>query len=197
MSRATVRATIAILAAALAVGAAAAWGQSAPAGPTVARSSQGVAGRTVIAWSAPFAQFQAERARRSDCSRGQRSLVLFIPAAQGPDQRTSCTAELNQSVMISPAGIICTVPDRGFCTDTARINDVRRVHLSIDGVPVKVRQFDWVSRQAFRVDGTEASVAGYMYIISGLPAGEHTIVAAATFRNPTQRFRMTATVTVR
>jgi hypothetical protein len=61
---------------------------------------------------------------------------------------------------------------------------------------VKVRQFDWVSRQAFDVDGTAASVAGYMYI-SRLPAEERTIVAAATSRNPTERFRMTATVTVR
>jgi hypothetical protein len=99
--------------------------------------------------------------------------------------------------MVSPAVFLCTVPDRGFCTDTARINDVRRVRITIDGQPVTVRQFDWVSRQAFRLKGQQAAVAGYMYIVRGLTPGLHTIVASATFRNPTQSVRTTASITVR
>jgi hypothetical protein len=99
--------------------------------------------------------------------------------------------------MVTPAAVICTVPDRGYCTDTSRINDVRRVRVTIDGVPVTIRNFDWVSRQAFRLGGTAASVAGYMYIVSGLAPGTHTIVASATYRDPVERFRMTATITVR
>lgn len=184
-------------AAALAAGAVVAAGQSAPSGPQIARSSDGVGGRTVIAWSAPFAQYQIERARRGDCGAGQRATVFFIPAGRGPNDRTSCTVAANVPVMVTPAAIICSVPDRGFCTDTSRINDVRRVRVTIDGAPVTVRNFDWVSRQAFRIGPKQASVAGYMYIVSGLSAGVHRIVASATFRNPTERFRMTATVTVR
>jgi hypothetical protein len=123
--------------------------------------------------------------------------VFFIPASKGPDGRTSCTVSATQPIMVSPAMIVCTVPDRGFCTDTARINDVRRVRVTIDGQPVTVRQFDWVSRQAFRADGEQASVAGYMYIVRGLAPGLHTIVASATFRNPTRSVRTTASITVR
>jgi hypothetical protein len=198
MRRPLLRAALALFAAvALGGGAAAvASAQSAPAGPQISRSTDAVAGRTVVAWAAPFARFQAERARLSDCARGQRGLVFFIPASRGGNGRTSCTVSSTQPIMVSPAAFVCTVPDRGFCTDTARINDVRRVRTTIDGQPVTLRQFDWVSRQSFRVDGAQASVAGYMYIISGLAPGRHTIVAEATFRSPTERFRTTASITV-
>jgi hypothetical protein len=197
MTRAAVRAAVALIAAAALAGAAgAAAGQTPPAGPQISRSTDGVAGRTVIAWAAPFARFQVERARLSDCSRGQRGLMFFIPGSTGRNARTSCTVPATQPIMVSPAAIICTVPDRGLCTDTARINDVRRARILIDGKRVPVRQFDWVSRQAFRIKGQQASVAGYMYIVRGLAPGQHTIVASATFLNPTERFRTTASVTV-
>lgn len=135
---------------ALAAGAGAAAGQSGTSGVQSSRSVDAVAGRTVIAWSAPFARYQ-ERGGPADCGRGQRGLVLFIPIARGPNQRTSCTAEVNQAVMVSPAATTCTPPDRGLCTDFALVNDVRRVRITIDGVPVRLRPFDWVSRQGFRV----------------------------------------------
>ena len=198
MSRATVRATIAVLALALIAGAAAAAGQSAPSGPQIQRSSSGVAGRTVIAWSAPFAQFQARSDRPADCNRGQKSLVLFVVGASGPNQRTACTARVGQPVMVSPAFVICTPPDRGFCTATERVNDVRRVRMSIDGVPVVRRNFDWVARQGFKLGGEQAAVAGDMYVITGLSAGEHTIVTSVRIRTPEGPFDagMTATVTV-
>ncbi len=184
----------------LAAGAVAAAGQTAPSGPAIARSSEGVAGRTVIAWTAPFAQYQLERARRSDCQRGQRAKVFFVPAATGPNQTTSCTVPAGLPVMVVASGFVCTAPLRGFCTDTARINDVRRVRFAIDGAPVTIRQFDWVSRQAFRIAGEQAAVAAYAYIISGLAPGEHTITTSATERvplEPPSRVGMTATITVR
>jgi hypothetical protein len=199
MRRPSLRAAAAALAVAAVAGggAAVASAQSSPSGPQISRSTDAVGGRTVVAWAAPFARFQVERGRLSDCSRGQRGVVFFIPGSSGPNGRTSCTVPATLPIMVSPATIICTAPDRGFCTDTARINDVRRVRTTIDGRPVTLRQFDWVSRQAFRVDGQQASVAGYMYIISGLAPGRHTIVASATFLNPTQRVRTAATITVR
>ena len=196
MTRAAVRAAVALIAAAALAGAAGAAGQTPPAGPQISRSTDGVAGRTVIAWAAPFARFQVERARLSDCSRGQRGLVFFIPGSTGRNARTSCTVPASQPIMVSPAAITCTVPKRGFCTDPARTNDVRRARITIDGKPVPVRQFDWVSRQAFRMKGQHASVGGYMYIVRGLAPGQHTIVASATFLDPTERFRTTASVTV-
>ena len=136
MGTATIRATIAVVALALVAGAAAAAGQSAPAGPQIERSSGGVAGRTVIAWSAPYAQFQARSERPADCDRGQKSLVRFVVAASGPNRRTSCTTRVGQPVMVSPAMVVCTPPDRLFCTATERVNDVRRVRVAIDGVPI-------------------------------------------------------------
>jgi hypothetical protein len=69
--------------------------------------------------------------------------------------------------------------------------------VTIDGQPLTVRHLDWVSRQAFRVGTKQAAVAGYMYIVRGLTPGQHTIVASATFRKPAQRFRTTASITVR
>jgi hypothetical protein len=199
MRRPSLRAAVALVAAAALVGGAAAVAaaQSAPSEPQISRSTDAVGGRTVVAWSAPFAEYLVERSRLHDCSRGQRGLVFFIPGTSGGNSRTSCTVSAAQPIMVSPAVVICTVPDRGYCTDTARINDVRRVRVTIDGQPVTVRQFDWVSRQAFRLKGQQASVAGYMYIIRGLTPGQHTIVASATFRNPAVRGRTTATVTVR
>lgn len=185
----------------LATGAVAAAGQSAPSGPQILRSSDGIAGRTVISWMAPFAQFQDERASRSDCSRGQRPVMLFVPAATGSNDRVDCTVPLGRPVMVSPAAYLCVAPNRGLCTDTGRINDVRGVRLAIDGVPVTIRQFDWVSRQAFTLDGAPGAVGGYGYIISGLSAGRHTIATSASLAldpGPGRvRLRMTATITVR
>lgn len=198
MTRAAVRAAAALIVAGTLAGAAgAAAGQSPPAGPQLSRSTDGVAGRTVIAWAAPFARFQ-DGARPSDCARGQRGLVFFIPPATGPSQRTQCTVAAGRPILVSPAGLVCTVPDRGFCTAAERINDVRRVRLTIDGAPVTIRQFDWVSRQAFRLDGEQAAVAGYVYIIRGLAPGAHTIATSATTRVGRRALgrRMAAAVTV-
>ena len=152
----------------------------------------------MIAWAAPFARYQWDSARPADCARGQRGLVFFIPSATGANQRTRCTVAADQPILVSPANVICTVPDRGFCTDDARVNDVRRVRLTIDGAPVTVRHFDWVARQAFRVSEGPAAVAGYVYIIRGLAPGVHTIASSARVRTPGGPLArgMTATVTI-
>jgi hypothetical protein len=186
-----------LAAAALAGSAALAVGQTGSSGPQISRSTDAVAGRTVVAWAGPFARFQADRARPSDCARGQRGLVFFIPGATGTNQRTDCTVPAGQQILVSPAWFICHVPQRGFCTDTARINDVRRVRVTIDGAPVTVRQFDWVS-QSIPIEGRPAAVAGYVYIIGGLTPGDHTIATSATTRlgRATLLRRMTASVTV-
>jgi hypothetical protein len=100
--------------------------------------------------------------------------------------------------MVSPAAVVCTAPDRGFCTDPRRINDVRRVRVVIDGAPLTIRNFDWVSRQAFEIGGDAGAVGGYMYIITGLTPGTHTIETLARIDTGarTRDFRLTATVTV-
>ena len=165
MRRPSLRAAAAALAVAAVAGGAAAVAsaQSSPSGPQISRSTDAVGGRTVVAWAAPFARFQVERGRLSDCSRGQRGVVFFIPGSSGPNGRTSCTVPATLPIMVSPATLICTAPDRGFCTDTARINDVRRVRTTIDGRPVTLRQFDWVSRQAFRVERA-AGLGGGLHV---------------------------------
>ena len=167
--------------------------------PQVLRQDDTVAGRTVTAWTAPYSKWLWERAKPKNCQAGQRGRMFFLPAA-GPGNHTAdCTVEQGTPVIILPAGILC-VDDTRLCLDPRRQRDVKQVGVKIDGVPLRVRPGDWVSKSGFRMGGGAGAAAGYFYVLDGLSLGTHTIVLFDKVVLPDKsvfRARMTVTLTVR
>ena len=154
--------------------------------PQVLRQDDTVAGRTVTAWTAPHAKWLWERFKPKNCQAGQRGRMFFLPAS-GPGTHTAnCTVEAGKPVIMTPAAILC-VDDVPICLDPQRQRDVKQAGVKIDGVPLRVRPGDWVTKSGFRLGGGAGAAAGYFYVLDGLPAGTHTIVLFTRVTLPTSR----------
>jgi hypothetical protein len=169
-------------------------GAQAPA-PQVLRGTDVVAGRTVTAWTAPMVTWLVERNKPKDCQAGQRGRMFFLPSSTGGNLRADCTVAAGTPVMILPAGII-TIDETRFGIDPARQDDVVRVGVKIDGVPLRVRRSDWVRKHGFRLKGGGGATSGYYYAISGLAPGAHTIVLFDRVEPPGLVFRARTTISL-
>lgn len=185
----------------------------ASAAPVVHRGpTDTVLGRTMASWSAPFLTWAFERSsvdfstRRpawGDCAKGQRGRMFFLPTSFGGTQRVACTVAAGTPVLMTPAGSISTAPDREYSLDLARRDEVVQVGLRIDGVPVAIRDRDWVRKTGFRLRfpgerPAPAAFGGYVFVVTGLDPGVHEVVLFDRIvdQSGVFRARMTVTLTV-
>jgi hypothetical protein len=169
--------------------------------PQVLRQDDTVAGRTVNAWVAPYAKWNWERFKPTNCQAGQRGRMFFLPASGPGNHTASCTVDVGTPVMATPATLLCSgVRDVPTCLDPQVQHQVKQAGVKIDGVPLRVRPRDWVTKSGFSMGGGPGAAAGYYYVLDGLSVGTHTIVLFTRVRPPGQpafRSRMTITLVVR
>ena len=164
---------------------------AATAAPVVHRGpSDTVLGRTVASWTPSFLKWAFERSSADfstrtptwgDCATGQGGRVFFLPISFGGTQRVACTVAAGVPVLMSPAGLTVTGPDRAFALDLARRDEVVQVGMKIDGVPVRIRARDWVRKTGFslKLPGERpapAAFGGYNFLATGLDPGVHEVV---------------------